>query len=235
MVQPRQVTVDDIVGLLRTGEQPVYTMGNIAEEFDVSKETVRRRMTEVVEREGVREDKIGKANVYWFEDGETDTTGPPVSRDSDQPGQPADPPERTTEPAEEPQESEQPGGNEEANEELSPWKQAPGLIPFVMVFGTLIFGWIAFQEAKESIDGLGTAAEVTWQALTGGLFVATVAIVAQWVLWWSGAGAGPVAGALSYGVGAAALAAIVLGNGGLLGAPANASEAIVSSIWGRSV
>ena len=68
MSQPRSVTVDEIIAYLRSGEKPVYTTSDIAAEFDVSTETVRRRMPEVVEDEAVSEDSIGKANVYWSPD-----------------------------------------------------------------------------------------------------------------------------------------------------------------------
>lgn len=66
MSQPRVVTVDEIVSLLRSGEKPVFTVTDIADEFGVSDETIRRRMSEVTEREGVQERQIGKADVYWY-------------------------------------------------------------------------------------------------------------------------------------------------------------------------
>lgn len=71
----RQITVDGVVDMLRTGDKPVYTMNDIAEEFDVAKETVRRRMPDVTEEPGVRQDKIGQTNVYWFE-GDEETESP---------------------------------------------------------------------------------------------------------------------------------------------------------------
>lgn len=83
MGKPRQVTVDGVVDLLRTGDKPVYTMSDIAEEFDVAKETVRRRMPDVTEEQGVREETIGRTNVYWYEGGEdTDSavSGEPPGR-----------------------------------------------------------------------------------------------------------------------------------------------------------
>jgi len=56
----------------KEGEIPVFTVQQLADDFDVSHMTMRDRLDEVIEKPGIRQTQIGQAEVYWHDSAQQD-------------------------------------------------------------------------------------------------------------------------------------------------------------------
>lgn len=67
MPRSNSLTAEDVVFLLQSGDRPVWTAGEVADEFDVAKNTARDRLKRITSRPGVKTGQVGQATVYWYD------------------------------------------------------------------------------------------------------------------------------------------------------------------------
>jgi len=65
----RQVNGNKVVELIRDSERTFVGTGEIAEQFDVSRQTVRNHREALRMHPGLRVDNVGRATVYYLADG----------------------------------------------------------------------------------------------------------------------------------------------------------------------
>jgi len=61
----KKLTKEDVLAILNSNDRPVWTASQIAERTDVSKTTVKNRLQEMSEIEGVNSVKVGNAVAYY--------------------------------------------------------------------------------------------------------------------------------------------------------------------------
>jgi len=66
MPRQRQLMCDEIVEVMENHSEPFMTLGEIADQVDVTKGTVHRRIQEMVNAGDVRKKKVGAKAVIWW-------------------------------------------------------------------------------------------------------------------------------------------------------------------------
>jgi len=65
--QPRTATNEEILQALTDSDEIVFGHNDVAEEFDVTAQTARNRMSEMAEENLLRRRDIGGTWVYWVD------------------------------------------------------------------------------------------------------------------------------------------------------------------------
>lgn len=63
--RPESVSAQDIYELLRQTDEP-YTTTDLSEYFDVSRRTIRKRLDDVVEFDGIQTKDVAQSTIFWY-------------------------------------------------------------------------------------------------------------------------------------------------------------------------